>query len=68
MNFWLTRKINYKVQLNPCKCNNEVKNVDLFTVITHFKCYLETIKINKRAWRLALKDKEGAARKEEVTI
>lgn len=61
------RKINYKVQLNPYKCNNEVKNVDLFTLITHFKCYLETIKINKRAWRLAIKDK-GVARKEEVTI
>lgn len=42
----------------------KVKNVDLFTLITHFKCYLETIKINKHAWRHALKDKERAARKE----
>lgn len=59
------KKINYKVQANFWKCNNEVKNVDLFTLITHFKCYLETVKINKLAQRHALKrQKEGAALKE----
>lgn len=34
LNFWLIRKINYKIQLNTCKFNNEVKKkVDSFPLI-----------------------------------
>lgn len=59
------KKINYKVQANFWKCNNEVKNVDLFTLITHFKCYLETVKINKLPRGTTSRDKKkGAALKE----
>lgn len=33
LNFWLIRKINYKIQLNTCKFNNEVKKMDSFPLI-----------------------------------
>lgn len=47
LNFWLIRKINYKIQLNTCKFNNEVKKDGFISFNIYFKCYLETKKINK---------------------
>lgn len=40
LNFWLIRKINYKIQLNTCKFNNEVKKVDSFPLIHIFNVTL----------------------------